>query len=46
MIKFEEKYVKMKLDSLTSVVAAHESQRPKLVDEREEVFYTNLVATS
>ena len=36
---------KNKLDSLTSVAAAHESQRPKLVDERDEVFYTDLVAT-
>ena len=35
----------MKLDSLTSVAAVHESQRPKLVDERDEVFYTDLVAT-
>ena len=31
---------KKKLDSLTSVAAAHESQRPKLVDERDEVFFT------
>ena len=29
---------KKKLDSLTSVAAAHENQRPKLVDERDEVF--------
>ena len=36
---------KKKLDSLTSVAAAHESQRPKLVDERDEVFYTDLVVT-
>ena len=36
---------KKKLDSLTSVAAVHESQRPKLVDERDEVFYADLVAT-
>ena len=35
----------MKLDSLTSVAAVHERKRPKLVDERDEVFYTDLVAT-
>ena len=45
MIKFKEKVSKKKLDSLTSVAAAHESQRPKLADERDEVFYTDLVAT-
>ena len=36
---------KKKLDSLTSVEAVHESQRPKLVDERDEVFHADLVAT-
>ena len=36
---------KKKLNSLTSVAAVHESQRPKLVDERDEVFYADLVAT-
>ena len=46
MTKFKEKYqIKKKLDSLTSVAAVHESQRPKLVDERDEVFYADLVAT-
>ena len=45
MIKFKEKVSKKKPDSLTSVAAAHESQRPKLTDERDEVFYTDLVAT-
>ena len=49
MTKLKEKYFtlksKKKLDSLTSVAAVHESQRPKLVDERDEVFYADLVAT-
>ena len=36
---------KKKLDSLTSVAAVHESQRLKLVDERDEVFYADLVTT-
>ena len=43
--KVQREVSKKKLDSLTSVAAAHESQRPKLVDERDEVFYTDLVAT-
>ena len=33
------------MDSFTSVAAVHESQRPKFVDKRDEVFYTDLVAT-
>ena len=46
MTKFNETYQsKKKLDSLTSVAAVHESQRPKLVDKRDEVFYADLVAT-
>ena len=36
---------KKKLDSLTSVAAVRESQRPKLLDERDEVFYVDLVVT-
>ena len=36
---------KKKLDSLTNAAAVHESHRLKLVDERDEVFYTDLVAT-
>ena len=43
--KIQREVSKKKLDSLTSVAAAHESQRPKLVDERDEVFYADLVAT-
>ena len=43
--KAQREVGKKKLDSLTSVAAVHESQRPKLVDERDEVFYANLVAT-
>ena len=46
MTKLKEKYQsKKKLDSLTSVAAVHKSQRPKLVDERDEVSYADLVAT-
>ena len=37
--KIQGEVSKKKLDSLTSVAAVHESQRPKLVDERDEVFY-------
>ena len=37
--KIQGEVSKKKLDSLTSVEAVHESQRPKLVDERDEVFY-------
>ena len=36
---------KKKLDSLTTVAEVHESQRPKLVDERDKEFYADLVAT-
>ena len=36
--KIQREVSKKKLDSLTSVAAAHESQRPELVDERDEVF--------
>ena len=43
--KVQKEVSKKKLDSLTSVPAVHESQRPKLVDERDEVFHTDLVAT-
>ena len=43
--KVQREVSKKKLDSLTSVAAVHESQRPKLVDERDEVFYADLVAT-
>ena len=43
--KVQREVSKKKLDSLTSIVAVHESQRPKLVDERDEVFYADLVAT-
>ena len=43
--KIQREESKKKLDSLTSVTAVHESQRPKLVDERDEVFYADLVAT-
>ena len=42
MTKFKRKN---KLDSWTSVAAVHESQRPKLADERDEVFYADLVVT-
>ena len=42
--KLQREVSKKKLDSLTSVAAAHESQRLKLVDENE-VFYADLVAT-
>ena len=46
MTKLKEKYQsKKKLDSLTSVAAVHKSQRPKLVDERDEVSYADLVTT-
>ena len=43
--KVQREVSKKKLDSLTSVAAVHESQRQKLVDERDEVFYADLVAT-
>ena len=43
--KIQREVSKKKLDSLTSVAAAHEIQRSKLVDEKDEVFYTDLVAT-
>ena len=43
--KIQREVSKKKLDSSTSVAAVHESQRPKLVDERDEVFYTDLVVT-
>ena len=43
--KIQREVSKKKLDSLTSVAAVHESQRSKLIDERDEVFYTDLVAT-
>ena len=45
MTKFQREVSNWKLDSLTSVAAVHESQSPKLVDERDEVFYADLVAT-
>ena len=43
--KVQREISKKKVDSLTSVAAVHESQRPKLIDERDEVFYADLVAT-
>ena len=43
--KIQREVSKKKLDSLTSVAAARENQRPKLADERDELFYTDLVAT-
>ena len=43
--KAQREVSKKKLDSLTSVAAVHESQRLKLVDERDKVFYADLVAT-
>ena len=43
MIKFKEKVSKKKPDSLTSVAAAHESQRPKLTDERDEAIIDNYI---
>ena len=43
--KVQREVSNWKLDSLTSVAAVHESQSPKLVDERDEVFYADLVAT-
>ena len=43
--KVQREVSKKKLVALTSVAAVHESQRPKLVDERDEVFYADLVAT-
>ena len=43
--KIQREVSKKKLDSLTSVAAFHERQRPKLVAERDEVFYTELVVT-
>ena len=41
--KIQREVSKKKLDSLTSVAAAHESQRLKLVDERNDIFYTDLL---
>ena len=43
--KIQREVSKKKLYSLTSVATVHESQRPKLVDERDEVSYADLVAT-
>ena len=43
--KVQREVSKKKPDSLTSVAAAHESQRPKLEEERDEVFSADLVAT-
>ena len=43
--KIQREVSKKKLDSLTSVAAARESQRPKLLDERDELLYADLVAT-
>ena len=43
--KIKREVNKKKLDSLTSVAAVHESQRPELVDKRDEVFYKDLVVT-
>ena len=43
--KVQREVSKKKLDTLTSVAALHESQRPKFVDERDEIFYADLVAT-
>ena len=43
--KVQREVSKKKLDSSASVAAVHESQRPKLVDERDEVFYADLVTT-
>ena len=43
--KVQREVSKKKLDTLTSVAAVHESQRPKLVDERDEISYADLVAT-
>ena len=43
--KVQREVSKKRLDTLTSVAAVHESQRPKLVDERDEIFYADLVAT-
>ena len=43
--KIQREINKKKLDSLNSVTAVHESLRPKLVDKRDEVFYTDLVVT-
>ena len=42
--KVQREVSKKKLDSLTSVAALRESQGPKFVDERDEVFYADLVA--
>ena len=45
-IKVQRELSKKKLDSLTGVAAVHKSQRPKLLDEIDEVyFYADLVAT-
>ena len=41
--KVQREVSKKKLDSLTSVAAVHESERPKLADERDEVFYANFI---
>ena len=43
--KVQREVNKKKVDSFTSVAAVHESQRPKFADKRDEVFYTDLVAT-
>ena len=43
--KIQREVSKKKLGSLTSVAAVLESQSPKLEDERDEVFYADLVAT-
>ena len=43
--KVQREVSKKKPDSLTSVAAVHESERPKLVEERDEVFSADLVAT-
>ena len=43
--KVQREVSKKKADSLTSLAAAHESQRPKLEEERDEVFSADLVAT-
>ena len=41
--KVQREVSKKKLDSLTSVAAVHESERPKLVDKRDEVFYADFI---
>ena len=45
MTKFKDLEVsRKKLESLTSVAAVHKSQRPKLIDKRDKVFYIDFVA--